>query len=160
MEIPNRQTLRRNLKHLRRAWIDVGQTARSRFTGTVRPDLPVEDHDLIRRQIDSCLSDSGGAASALARAANLGGVYLSLNQEGRSSFLRLLARDYGVDQKTLQLAVEKWIQTTQRPAEVAPCQQVPESADDGEVPELQVGVEDELAQVGEVQEAARLVGVS
>ena len=118
MAIPNRQTLRRNLKHLRRAWIDVGQTARSRITGTVRPDLPVEDHDLIRRQIDSCLSDSGGAASARARAANLGGVYLSLNQEGRSSFLRLLARDYGVDQKTLQLAVEKWIQTTQRPDEV------------------------------------------
>ena len=119
MAIPNRQTLRRNLKHLRRAWIDVGQTARSRITGTVRPDLPVEDHDLIRRQIDSCLSDSGGAASARARAANLGGVYLGLNQEGRSSFLRLLARDYGVDQKTLQLAVEKWIQTTQRPDEVA-----------------------------------------
>ena len=118
MAIPNRQTLSRSLKQLRRTWIDVGQTARSRITGTVRPDLPVEDHDLIRRQIDGCLSDSGGAALARARAANLGGVYLGLNKEGRSNFLQLLARDYGVDQKTLQDAVEKWLDSTKRPAEV------------------------------------------
>ena len=118
MAIPNRQTLSRSLKQLRRTWIDVGQTARSRITGTVRPDLPVEDHDLIRRQIDGCLSDSGGAALARARAANLGGVYLGLNKEGRSNFLQLLARDYGVDQRALQGAVEKWLDSTKRPAEV------------------------------------------
>ena len=49
MEIPKRQILSRSLRQPRRTWIDVGQTARNRVG---RADLPSEDYDLIRRQID------------------------------------------------------------------------------------------------------------
>ena len=106
MEIPKRQILSRSLRQLRRTWIDIGQTARNRLGGVVRADLPSEDYDLIRRQIDGCLSDSGGAVSARVRAANLGAVYLSLNQNGRARFLRLLGQEYGVDRTMLGSAAE------------------------------------------------------
>jgi len=48
-------TLGRSLQQLRQAWIDAGQTARSRITGAIRPGLPPEDHHLVQRQIDACL---------------------------------------------------------------------------------------------------------
>jgi len=45
--------LGRSLQQLRQAWIDAGQTARSRITGAIRPGLPPEDHHLVQRQIDT-----------------------------------------------------------------------------------------------------------
>ena len=68
MDLPTGFGLK-GLKQLRRAWIEVEQEALSRITGKVRPALPKDDLHLIRRQIDDCLSETGGAASARARAA-------------------------------------------------------------------------------------------
>ena len=96
-------------KQLRRAWAEVEESARSRLTGKVRPTLPEDDISLIRRKIDSCLSEAGGAASARARAASLGGVYLDLELIGQQRFLRLLAEDYGVATTTLHTAVQAWL---------------------------------------------------
>ena len=79
MEIPKKKIIDRSLRQLHKTWLDIGQTARNRLTGNIRPHLPPEDFEWIRRQVNSCLSDTGGAASARARAANLGGVYLGLN---------------------------------------------------------------------------------
>ena len=101
--------LGRGLQHLRQTWIEAGQTARSRITGTVRPGLPIDDHHLICRQIDSCLSALGGAVSARSRAASLGRVYLDLDLQGRRNFLRLLASDYAVRQEDLRLAIHSWL---------------------------------------------------
>ena len=66
-------------KQLRRAWAEVEESARSRLTGKVRSTLPEDDISSIRRKIDRCLSEAGGAASARARAASLGGLYLDLD---------------------------------------------------------------------------------
>ena len=96
-------------KQLRRAWAEVEESARSRLTGKVRPTLPEDDISLIRRKIDRCLSEAGGAASARARAASLGGVYLDLELVGQQRFLRLLAEDYGVATTTLHTAVQAWL---------------------------------------------------
>lgn len=84
------------------------------MTGNIRPNLPTEDFQWIRRQINSCLSDVGGVASARARAANLGGVYLGLNKEGRKMFLRLLGDEYGVDADLLEEAVRKWLRLAKK----------------------------------------------
>lgn len=108
MEIPKKKIIDRSLRQLHKTWLDIGQTARNRLTGNIRPHLPPEDFEKIRRQINSCLSDAGGVASARARAANLGGVYLGLNKEGRKAFLRLLSDEYGVDTDLLEDAVRKW----------------------------------------------------
>ena len=96
-------------KQLRRAWAEVEESARSRLTGKVRPTLPEDDISLIRRKIDRCLSEAGGAASARARSASLGGVYLDLELIGQQRFLRLLAEDYGVATTTLHTAVQAWL---------------------------------------------------
>ena len=56
----------KGLKQLRRAGIEVEQEALSRITGRVRPRLPTDDLHLIRRQIDDCLLETGGTASAWA----------------------------------------------------------------------------------------------
>ena len=96
-------------KQLRRAWAEVEESARSRLTGKVRPTLPEDDISSIRRKIDRCLSEAGGAASARARAASLGGVYLDLELIGQQRFLRLLAEDYGVATTTLHTAVQAWL---------------------------------------------------
>ncbi len=114
MEIPKKKIIGRSLRQLHKTWLDVGQTARSRLTGNIRPNLPPEDFQWIRRQINSCLSDVGGVASARARAANLGGVYLGLNKEGRKMFLRLLGDEYGVDADLLEEAVRKWLRLAKK----------------------------------------------
>jgi malonyl-CoA decarboxylase len=109
MDLPARLGLKR-LAQLRRTWVEVERGAISRITGKVRPALPAEDLYLIRRQIDECLSEVGGAASARARAARLGGVYLNLNSRGRENFLRLLAGKYGVNPDALRQSARQWLE--------------------------------------------------
>jgi len=76
----------KGLKQLRRAWIEVEQEALSRITGKVRPALPKDDLHLIRRQIDDCLSETGGAASARARRRALAGyILISMPRGGTTS---------------------------------------------------------------------------
>ncbi len=82
--------------------------ARVKLTGTVRPDLPEDDWELLKRQIDACLEGIGGQVSARARAADLGRTYLSLNAQGRERFLALLGHDYGVDNGALGAAIATW----------------------------------------------------
>ena len=99
----------KGLKQLRRAWVEVEQEALSRITGKVRPGLPRDDFHLIRRQIDDCLLETGGATSARARAARLGGVYLDLDTGGRDNFLKLLAFEYGVKDDALRESAREWL---------------------------------------------------
>jgi len=99
----------KSLKQLRHAWVEVEQEALSRITGKVRPGLPADDLHLIRRQIEDCLLETGGAASARARAARLGGVYLDLDVSGRENFLKLLAFEYGVKDDVLRESAREWL---------------------------------------------------
>ena len=115
MDLPKSLGLK-SLKQLRRAWVEVEEGALSRITGKVRPALPPEDLHLIRRQMDECLSEVGGAASARARAARLGGVYLDLNSSGRENFLKLLAQEYGVKDDTLRQCAREWLELDARPS--------------------------------------------
>jgi malonyl-CoA decarboxylase len=97
--------LGRTRKAIRKAWRDVVGVARVKMTGVLRPDLPDEDLERLRKQIDLCLAAPGGEASARARAVDLGGAYLDLSDKGRARFLGLLAREYGVDRAALAQAM-------------------------------------------------------
>ena len=114
--IASRLTLGEPLKHFRRAWAEVEQTARHRLTGKVRPSLPEDDLDLIRKKINLCLSELGGAASSRARAASLGGDYLGLNVSGKQRFLRLLANEYAVPNTVLHDAIQMWLTSNENNA--------------------------------------------
>ncbi|MGF1615134.1 MAG: malonyl-CoA decarboxylase [Gammaproteobacteria bacterium] len=107
--------LDKTLGPLRRAWKDLTGAARLKLTGTVRADLPEDDWELLKRQIDACLEGRGGQVSARARAAELGRTYLSLNAHGRERFVALLAHDYAVDKEALASAIATWTDLMQRP---------------------------------------------
>ncbi len=103
--MPTSTLFDRTLERLGRALRDVTGNARVALTGQLRPDLPDDDADRLRRQIGDCLSGPGGEVSARARAAELGRTYLSLAPEGRLRFLLILAEEYGVDAAVLDRAM-------------------------------------------------------
>lgn len=115
MSLSSRFALNR-LRQLGRSWSEIEQAALSRITGRVRSGLPPEDLDLIRRQINECLSETGGAVLARARAARVGRQYLELNPQGRKNFLRLLADEYGVEDQALREAATQWLAVDQSAA--------------------------------------------
>lgn len=94
---------------LRRALRDVVEGAASLTTRSglaVNPDLPDDDLTRLRHQIDASLSGRGGEATARANAAELGRVYLGLNDDGRLRFLKLLNESYGVEPRRLDAAMD------------------------------------------------------
>ena len=95
----------RTLSHLRGAWRDIAASARVAVSGAVRPDLPDDDAERLRRKMLECLDGRGGEVSARARAADLGRTFLTLNGEGRARFLGLLAREFAVDRAAIDAAI-------------------------------------------------------
>jgi malonyl-CoA decarboxylase len=93
---------------VRRALREVAGSTRVTLTGTLRPDLPPEDSERLQRQIELCLQGLGGEVSARARAADLGHVYLDLDEVGRERFLRLLAGEMRVDEVAVAEAISDY----------------------------------------------------
>jgi malonyl-CoA decarboxylase len=108
--------LDRTYGRLTRMLRDAAGEARVRLTGQVRPELPPDDAERLRRQIDACLNARGGEVSARTAAAGLATTYLSLAATGRARFLQMLAEDYGVDRTALAQAVEAWRAAGELPA--------------------------------------------
>ncbi|GIT27499.1 MAG: hypothetical protein CM1200mP41_35430 [Gammaproteobacteria bacterium] len=94
--LTSKLTLAEPFKHLRRAWAEVEESARSRLTGKVRPSLPEDDISLIRRKIDSCLSEAGVPPRRVPERQALERFISTLTSPEKQRFLRLLAEDYGV----------------------------------------------------------------
>src|ERR1044071_9923393 len=92
--------------NLRRAWRDIAGPVKVALTGEVRPGLPDDDIDRLRRRIEACLAGQGGEVSARARAADLGRSFIGLNEDGRGRFLHLLASEYGSDAEDVDSAIE------------------------------------------------------
>ena len=102
--------LDRTLLRLRGAWRELAEAATSAVGvagagAQLRPDLPKDDLARVRDQMQACLARRGGEVSARARAAALGETYLELSATGRSRFLGLLAREFGVDHAAVDAAV-------------------------------------------------------
>jgi len=92
------------LKNLRGLWRDIA----SSWGGapkTISPELPPDDANALRAQMQDCLQEKGGEVSARGRAAALGRSYLALNAEGRKRFLRILADEFGTDRASVDAAM-------------------------------------------------------
>ncbi len=74
--------------------------------GQARP-AKLSDSGIERLQdkIEACLDRRGGEVSARTQAAELGALYLALDDNGKERFLRLLATDYGTDRDRLATAM-------------------------------------------------------
>ena len=120
---PTASLFDRTLERIGRAFRGAAGSARVALTGGYRADLPDEDCQRLSRQIALCLEERGGEVSARARAAELGRVYLSLNATGRVRFLDLLVSDYAIDRHAIGLAMEHWLTSADKPAQLAAAEQ-------------------------------------
>lgn len=93
----------RTFRRFRRAWRIGGRGFDRKLD--VSPELSDTDVHNLRRQIDACLERRGGEVSARARAAELGEIYLSLNDTGRRRFLIVLTRAYDIDKDAIERAI-------------------------------------------------------
>ncbi|MGO1692480.1 MAG: malonyl-CoA decarboxylase [Marinobacter sp.] len=74
----------------------------------ITEDLPESDVATVKEWIDDCLAENGGQVEARKRAALLGRAYLKLSSTGRTRFLGLLAEHYGVDEASVERAIDQW----------------------------------------------------
>ncbi len=96
----------RTLKRFQKAW-QIGSGHRdSLIRSGLDPQLGAGDEPRLRALIDACLEARGGELSARARAAELGELYLTLSPTGRLRFLKLLTRDYDIDEPAVDAAIE------------------------------------------------------
>jgi malonyl-CoA decarboxylase len=96
---------RDTLDNLLKAWQGIaGGTRDNERPPAVAPHLPEDDAKRVRKLIRTCLEARGGEVSSRRRAAALGQMYLTLDDEGRRRFLELLARDFAVDRKEVRQA--------------------------------------------------------
>lgn len=107
--MPNDQAtsfIDRTLTNLRHAWSGLSDSTRHMLSGLPRPDLPDEDLERVRQQMEDCLTVRADEVSARARAADLGRMYLALEPAGQLRFLKLLADNYGVDRTAVDTAID------------------------------------------------------
>ncbi len=97
---------RKTVVGILRTWRDLKGTARLAITGEVRPSLPKEDMDHLRRQMQQCLNSKGGEITARLQTVELGKTYLSLTESGRTRFLQMLAEDFDLDRAKLAKRID------------------------------------------------------
>jgi malonyl-CoA decarboxylase len=80
-------------------------------TGAPRGAQPLSPSDLrlTRTTFRDALAGTGGEASARQRVATLASLYRGLNDDGRRSFLGLLAEEFGPDELTVNRAIQGYL---------------------------------------------------
>lgn len=101
-DVPGLTSLRRKtVLGILRTWRGLAGSARMAITGEVRPNLPKEDIEHLRKQMQECLHTRGGEITARAHTVELGKTYLNLTDAGRTRFLQLLATEFDIDREAL-----------------------------------------------------------
>jgi len=72
--------------------------------GNARVALTARGYEQLRAQLRECAEGQGGEVSARTRAVRLAETYLSLNDEGRQRFLKLIALEFGPDPERVATA--------------------------------------------------------
>ena len=95
------------LSQISGAWRDIAQSA-ARSLGITGSDTFVGNKNL-KRLMNDCLNGRGGDVSARMRTADLGRTYLDLDNEGKTAFLKLLAKDFCANEETIRETVEEFL---------------------------------------------------
>ena len=96
--------LDKTIGNLWRAWDEFSSSTINYISGKPRPELPKDDLEKLMLEIEECIQGIGDEASLRSRAAEIGQVYLELNQEGRSRFLVEVATRFNVDRREINEA--------------------------------------------------------
>jgi len=94
------------VRRLRTSWQSIAGSEYDASAASMRPHLPGDDIERLRKQMRACLDVRGGEVSARARAAALGRAYLALDEAGRQRFLSVLAKDFDVVESDVDASVE------------------------------------------------------
>lgn len=92
-----------------KAWLGIAGTARA-LQGKISPDLPKADQERLVRQMEECLHAKGGEITARRNTAELGRVYLGLNDTGKKHFLSILSKHFDVEREKLAEAIRSFHQ--------------------------------------------------
>lgn len=95
------QLRRRTVVGFLRTWREIRGTAREVIGSELEPGLPPEDLARLKKHMADCFDPTGGEVTARANTAELGRIYLGLNDDGRLRFLKLLATEFDLDHKKL-----------------------------------------------------------
>ena len=77
-------------------------------TPLIRPDIPEEDTELLKKQISECILDKKtGDISRHAKSVHLAMIYISLNPEGKEKFLQILAEYFDIDTDAIYKNIKK-----------------------------------------------------
>ena len=87
----------RTLQNLKSAWDKIASSSDEFSETSVSPSLDEDDQARLIGQMRACLEARGGEVSARIRAAQLGRVYITLDEIGRRRFLNILAHEFDVD---------------------------------------------------------------
>jgi len=90
---------RRTMNEILRTWKKIISKTRIAVTGKFDPDLSGGDEEHIREKIRECVFAKGGEVSGRSRSVELGEIYLDLSKEGRRKFMKVLARDFDIDNR-------------------------------------------------------------
>ena len=107
----------RTLANLKSAWGKIASSSDAFSETSVSPSLDEDDQARLIDQMQACLEARGGEVSARIRAAQLGRVYITLDDVGRKRFLHILASEFDVDHEAVAekaRAVGKAVQETAR----------------------------------------------
>ena len=96
----------KTIANLWRAWDELASSTVKYISGKPRPDLPQDDLDKVMVEVNNCIKGKSDEASLRARAAEIGKIYLELNQDGRSKFLRALATSFDVDREVVDEKIQ------------------------------------------------------
>ena len=96
----------KTIANLWRAWDELSSSTVKYISGKPRPDLPQDDLDKVMIEVNNCIKGKSDEASLRARAAEIGKIYLELNQDGRSKFLRALATSFDVDREVVDEKIQ------------------------------------------------------
>ncbi len=107
----NWSLLPRTRMRLARLWHELSSPLRDRNSGRFDADLPDEDAERLRDQIEACIVERGGEVTGRARAADLGRTYLDLSPTGRERFLTILAEGFAADGGDVGAAITDWHET-------------------------------------------------
>ena len=103
----NRTTfIDKTIANLWRAWDELSSSTVKYISGNPSPDLPQDDLDKVMVEVNNCIKGNSDEASLRARAAEIGKIYLELNQDGRSKFLRALATSFDVDREVVDEKIQ------------------------------------------------------
>ncbi|SPD71732.1 Malonyl-CoA decarboxylase [uncultured Desulfobacterium sp.] len=99
---------RASIVNLMRTWRGLKGTARHAIKGKVDAELPKEDMEYLHRRMIECVEGKGGEVSARARSAELGHIYMHLNKKGRERFLKMLGRDFNLENERVISHLERF----------------------------------------------------